>query len=292
MSSVIGELGPTRTGASAPVARIGEREYRAFVFDLDGVVTDTAAVHAFAWRQLFDDHLRGTGERAFSDEDYQRFVDGRARIDGVEAFLASRGIEVPRGFPSDPPSAGTQWGLANRKNHMFLDALDSGGIAAFPETLDLLRRLRAAGVQTALVTASHNAEPSRTRSLACERVGAAGSGSWSVSTARDTRPRSPRMALMWWWPTWRTCWWRHHIQTAACAVTQGALGCWTTSASTQHRRARVRRCWPWVTATSRRAVRGRRRERTTCITRGYMSRASITALCPKWMDTRARMRAW
>jgi beta-phosphoglucomutase family hydrolase len=144
-------------------ARVPLRRFDAFVLDLDGVVTDTAAVHARAWKRLIDDHLRtlagrgGPPFRPFTDEDYRRFVDGRARIDGVTAFLASRGIELPLGDPRDPPSRETAWGLANRKNELFLAAVADEGVRVFASSVELLRRLRARGIRTAVVTASRNA---------------------------------------------------------------------------------------------------------------------------------------
>ena len=132
----------------------------AVVFDMDGVVTDTAGTHAAAWRRLFDEVLAARPDQLPFDPvaDYRRFVDGRARDDGVAAFLASRGIDLPRGTPLDPPGAATVWGLANRKNQLFVEALERQGVRAFPATLSLLRRLRAAGIPTAVATASRNAD--------------------------------------------------------------------------------------------------------------------------------------
>ncbi|MFG1798184.1 beta-phosphoglucomutase family hydrolase [Nocardia sp. NPDC049149] len=137
--------------------------YDAVLFDMDGVVTDTATVHTAAWKQLFDTVLRDSrvsaavSRRPFDDEDYSRFVDGRARIDGVQAFLASRGIDLPLGAGDDPDDAWTAHGLANRKNAIFLTLLAEQGVRAFPGTVDLVCRLRAGGVPAGLVTASRNA---------------------------------------------------------------------------------------------------------------------------------------
>lgn len=136
--------------------------YDAVVFDLDGVVTDTAAAHAAAWRDLFDDYLRrrpphpGEDHRPFSDEDYLRFVDGRPRYDGVSAFLESRGITLPRGHDSDSTDAETVRGLGNRKDGLFLERLARVGATAFDTTVALVRRLRSAGVATAVFSASRN----------------------------------------------------------------------------------------------------------------------------------------
>lgn len=131
----------------------------AVVFDTDGVITRTAEVHAAAWARLFDDvlvELRGPGEPSFSTEDYLAHVDGRPRYDGVAGFLASRGIELPWGSPSDPPGAPTVCGLGNRKNAYFRDRLEADGVEAYPTTLVLLDALRAAGVGVAAVSASRN----------------------------------------------------------------------------------------------------------------------------------------
>jgi len=138
--------------------------YDAVIFDLDGVVTDTAGTHAAAWKHLFDDFLREraeeTGEpfRPFDiDADYVRYVDGKPRHDGVASFLESRGIHLPLGSPDDPPDRQTIHGLGNRKNRYFLDRVASGGVEVFPTTVRLIESLRAAGVRTALVSSSRNA---------------------------------------------------------------------------------------------------------------------------------------
>ncbi len=135
--------------------------FEAVICDMDGVVTDTARVHRSAWKRLFDEYLgavapAGADIRPFTDEDYREYVDGRARIDGVEAFLASRRVSLPRGKSEDGPGAGTAWSLANRKNRYFLEVLEGEGAHAFPTSVEFLRRVRAAGLRTALVTASRN----------------------------------------------------------------------------------------------------------------------------------------
>ncbi|RVW04615.1 HAD family hydrolase [Rhodococcus spongiicola] len=145
--------------ARSAVAHIGDVACSGFLFDMDGVVTATARVHERAWTRLFDGFLeeRGRGEAPFSADDYLEYVDGRPRVDGVTSFLASRSIEIPHGTPSDPPTAHTVCGLAARKDEMFLHELDEHGVEAFPGTVALIRRLRAAHVAVALVTASRNA---------------------------------------------------------------------------------------------------------------------------------------
>jgi alpha,alpha-trehalase len=134
----------------------------AVIFDMDGVVTDTATVHARAWARLFDGYLRerarrnGEPFRPFGSADYRRFVDGRPRYDGVRSFLASRGISLPEGDPSDPPDRETVSGLGNRKDGYFLADLREHGVEAFPSTITLARELVAAGVRTAVISASRN----------------------------------------------------------------------------------------------------------------------------------------
>ncbi len=135
---------------------------RAVIFDTDGVVTRTATVHAAAWKALFDGYLAlrsdETGElfTPFDDEDYARYVDGRARYDGVQCFLASRGVTLPRGDASDPPDRKTICGLGNRKNQHFLAELRDHGVEPFESTLALVRELRSLGIATAAVSASEN----------------------------------------------------------------------------------------------------------------------------------------
>ncbi len=131
---------------------LSRRELDAALLDLDGVVTRTAEVHAAAWKRLFDPYLT----QPFSAEDYRRYVDGRPRLDGIRCFLASRGLSLPEGSPEDGAGAETVWGLGQRKNAAFLEALERQGVAVFPAAVGLLERLRAAGFRTAVVTASRN----------------------------------------------------------------------------------------------------------------------------------------
>ena len=138
--------------------------YDAVIFDMDGVVTDTASVHARAWKQLFDEVLTaraqadGSAPVMFDENlDYRRYVDGRSREDGVISFLAARGIEVALGEVGDPPERETVHGLAARKNRFFDAVITRDGVRAFPSTIALIQRLRAGGIRTALVTASRNA---------------------------------------------------------------------------------------------------------------------------------------
>ena len=137
----------------------------AVVFDMDGVITDTASVHAAAWKRLFDDFLADraadSGEPFVPfdvDADYRRYIDGKPRYDGVRDFLASRGITLPEGDPSDPPERETVCGLGNRKNGFFLEHLRTKGAEPYPSTVDLVRRLHGLGIGVAVISASQNAQ--------------------------------------------------------------------------------------------------------------------------------------
>jgi trehalose 6-phosphate phosphatase len=134
----------------------------AVVFDTDGVLTDTASVHAAAWKRLFDEYLQlratrdGEPFRPFTEADYLRSVDGRPRYDGVAGFLASRGIELPWGDPDDPPDRETVCGLGNAKDRYFVAHLREHGAEPFPTSVAFVRGLRERGLRTAVVSASRN----------------------------------------------------------------------------------------------------------------------------------------
>ncbi|WP_048876606.1 HAD family hydrolase, partial [Saccharomonospora saliphila] len=130
------------------------------LFDLDGVLTSTAAVHLRAWRQTFDEVLRETapGQPAFSDHDYVTYVDGRSRLDGVRAFLGSRGIDVPEGTPEDPVDARTVHGIGNRKNERLLRVISTEGVSPYPGSVRYLDAIRAHGLAVGVVTSSANGE--------------------------------------------------------------------------------------------------------------------------------------
>ena len=136
---------------------------RACLFDLDGVLTDTASVHKKAWKAMFDAYLRERAERTGEefvpfdpDADYLKFVDGKKREDGVRAFLASRGIELPQGDPDDGPDAETVYGLGNRKNEVFLKILREQGVKVFEGSRRYLEAVAAAGLGIAVVSSSAN----------------------------------------------------------------------------------------------------------------------------------------
>ncbi|MGZ4167438.1 MAG: HAD family hydrolase [Solirubrobacteraceae bacterium] len=135
----------------------------ACLFDLDGVLTQTAKVHAAAWKQMFDEYLRAraekTGEtfREFDIEsDYNEYVDGKPRYDGVRSFLASRNIELPEGSPSDPPDAETICGLGNRKNELVLKLIREQGVEPYEGSVRYVKAARDAGLRRAVVSSSAN----------------------------------------------------------------------------------------------------------------------------------------
>ena len=151
-------------GAASPMA-IDPIRFEAAVFDLDGVLTETAAIHAQAWKRLFDEFLAkrasasGTAFQPFDlENDYRAYVDGRPRGDGVRSFLASRGITLPEGGPGDPPDADTVAALGARKDAYFLEQLAKSGLKVFPDAQPLLVNLRSAGLKLALVSSSRNAK--------------------------------------------------------------------------------------------------------------------------------------
>jgi len=148
---------------ACPVITLSPQDYSAVLFDLDGVLTQTARVHAGAWKRLFDRFLEQRSARngeAFVpfdlDADYRRYVDGKPRYDGVAAFLASRGIALPQGAPEDAPGMQTVRALGNLKDQYFLEHLKARGVEAYETSVALVRRLRALGIRTAAVSSSVN----------------------------------------------------------------------------------------------------------------------------------------
>jgi beta-phosphoglucomutase family hydrolase len=130
------------------------------LFDLDGVITQTARVHAAAWKLMFDAYLK---ERDGGDfipfdisRDYESYVDGKQRADGTRSFLESRGIHLPEGSPADPPGAATVNGLGNRKNEILLRRIRDHGVDVYPTSVEYVRAAREAGLHTAVVSSSAN----------------------------------------------------------------------------------------------------------------------------------------
>jgi beta-phosphoglucomutase family hydrolase len=136
----------------------------ACLFDLDGVLTQTAKIHAAAWKKMFDDYLRRRADARESERfvpfdevrDYDEYVDGKPRYEGVRSFLASRGIELPRGTPSDPPDAETIDGLGNRKNELVLKLIHEQGVLPYEGSVRYVRAVRDAGLRRAVVSSSTN----------------------------------------------------------------------------------------------------------------------------------------
>ena len=149
--------------AVSPLPDLAALGLTAFLFDLDGVVTRTAEVHAQAWRQLFDRFLAARAGSGFVPfrlpDDYTAYVDGKPRYDGVSSFLQSRGIDLPWGTPQDPPDAATICGLGNRKDQLFAEVMHKDGVEVFEGTVALIRALRAKGRKIGCVSSSKNCRP-------------------------------------------------------------------------------------------------------------------------------------
>lgn len=143
---------------------VHHRQYDAFLFDMDGVVTDTAAAHAAAWERMFDEYLRqralqrGEAFRPFDEvRDYHQYVDGKPRYDAVESFLQSRAIALPIGGTDDPPDKETVCGLGNRKNAYYVSWMKLHHVRAFPGTVAFIRALKRARIKVAVFSSSRNA---------------------------------------------------------------------------------------------------------------------------------------
>ena len=135
----------------------------ACLFDMDGVVTQTATLHAAAWKQMFDEFLRGYAERTGtkfvpfdSHREYDAYVDGKPRLEGTRSFLSSRGIDLPEGTPTDPPGTPTVYGLSNRKNALVLAEIAAGGVQVYDGSIAYIKAVRDKGIATAIVSASAN----------------------------------------------------------------------------------------------------------------------------------------
>ncbi|MEA3478334.1 MAG: beta-phosphoglucomutase family hydrolase, partial [Bacteroidota bacterium] len=139
--------------------------FDAVIFDLDGVITQTALVHSASWKNMFDDYLKDRENRfaeAFKEfshkDDYLKYVDGKPRYEGVESFLQSRGIEIPFGDPEDEPGKETICGIGNRKNEVFNQTLKSDGVRTYESTVSLIKLLKEKGIRIGVASSSKNCE--------------------------------------------------------------------------------------------------------------------------------------
>ena len=137
----------------------------ACLFDMDGVVTQTATVHAAAWKEMFDEFLRQRAQSTGTEfvpfdphHEYDAYVDGKPRLDGTRSFLESRGIHLPEGTPDDPPGTPTLYGLSNRKNDLVLAKIAAGGVQVYDGSIAYIKAVRAGGIATAIVSASANTQ--------------------------------------------------------------------------------------------------------------------------------------
>jgi beta-phosphoglucomutase family hydrolase len=133
------------------------------LFDMDGVITQTAKVHDAAWKEMFDEFLRdwsAAHNEKFVPfdpvDDYDEYVDGKPRLEGIESFLESRGIKLPEGQESDKPGTQTVYGLGNRKNDLFMQVLKRDGVQAYDGSVRYVKAVREAGLRTAIVSSSAN----------------------------------------------------------------------------------------------------------------------------------------
>jgi beta-phosphoglucomutase family hydrolase len=135
----------------------------ACLFDMDGVVTQTALVHAAAWKDMFDKFLRQRAEQSGekfvpfdSSKDYGDYVDGKPRLDGTRSFLESRDIHLPEGSPDDKPGTATIYGLSNEKNDLVIEKIKTDGVKVYDDTIKYIKAVRAGGLHTAIVSSSAN----------------------------------------------------------------------------------------------------------------------------------------
>jgi beta-phosphoglucomutase family hydrolase len=135
---------------------------KACLFDMDGVITKTATLHAAAWKEMFDEFLRQRADQTgaafvpFTPQDYDRYVDGKPRLDGTRSFLQSRGIDLPEGTPDDPAGTPTVWGLSTRKNRLVLARIAAGGVEVYPGSVSYVSSAKKNGFKTAVVSSSAN----------------------------------------------------------------------------------------------------------------------------------------
>ncbi|MDN3686688.1 trehalose-phosphatase [Cyclobacterium jeungdonense] len=133
---------------------------QAIILDMDGVITDSARLHAKAWKQMFDEYLEKVQGKNFDPldigKDYKRYIDGVSRHDGVRAFLESRQIALTEGNPEDDPEVDSIVGLGKRKNNIFLDLMETEGVEVFPDTLEMVKKWKKEGIKLAVISASRN----------------------------------------------------------------------------------------------------------------------------------------
>jgi beta-phosphoglucomutase family hydrolase len=144
----------------SPPVEVTRERYDAVLFDLDGVLTSTASLHARCWKQVFDEvlHQHAPDQPPFDEqEDYEHYVDGKPREDGVRDFLAARGIHPPEGTNDDPPGTFTVEGIGARKQALIERELAKGGVEAYPGSVRWVKHVRAQGIKTAVVSSSANA---------------------------------------------------------------------------------------------------------------------------------------
>jgi trehalose 6-phosphate phosphatase len=151
------------TNEDRALSRIHLADFDAVLYDLDGVITNTATVHASAWKQLFDNFLKQSAERTGAawkpfrlEEDYRLYVDGKARYDGVRDFLKSRNLALPLGSPDDRSDQETVYGLGNKKDEYFETALHANGVLVYPATVRFIHLAKDTGLKTAVVSSSHH----------------------------------------------------------------------------------------------------------------------------------------
>lgn len=154
-----------KTKSEQEVPSISEN-FRGLIFDLDGVITQTAKVHARAWKKMFDQFLEKLSEEEGTDykpldidTDYPKYIDGIPRYEGVRTFLQSRNIDLPYGSPSDSPKKRTICGLGNRKNELFLETLEEQGAEVYEDTVTMIKKWRDTGLKTAVISSSKNCKP-------------------------------------------------------------------------------------------------------------------------------------
>lgn len=179
---------------------IDPAHWRAVIFDLDGVITDTASLHRAAWKQMFDEYLgrrrasaRSEDHGPFTGDDYDRYVDGKPRYDGVADLLRSRGVELPRGVPDDPPDRETICGLGNRKNGYYRELLERNDVQPFPDAVGLVERLESAGIAIAVFSSSRNARRVLAQAGMADRFGVRVDGE---TAAAEDLPGKPDPAVL------------------------------------------------------------------------------------------------